>query len=212
MTKAVAQPYSVHPSVAHVQAILRNLERNSGRDLEAWITALGDADPGDEKARRAWLKDQGLGGAQALFVAERSLGGSAHAFDDTPEGYLRMAPQYVDRQYAGKKSALRPLYQALLEGALALGPEVKACPCQTVVPLFRQHVFAQIKPATLTRIDLGLALGNPAGVHDPSGRLLDTGGFKKRDRLTHRIEVRTPADLDDVLGRWLRTAFEGDSA
>lgn len=212
MPKTVAQPYSVHPSVAHVQAILRNLERNSGRELDAWVAALGHADPGDEKARRAWLKEQGLGGSQAMFVAERSLGGSAHAFDDTPDGYLRMAPQYVERQYAGKKSALRPLYEALLERSLTLGPDVKACPCETVVPLYRRHVFAQIKPATLARIDLGLALGNPADVHDPSGRLVDTGGFRKRDRLTHRIEVRTPADLDDVLGRWLRAAYEGDSA
>ena len=28
---------------------------------------------------------------------------SAHAFDDTPEGYLAMAPTYVDRQYQGAR-------------------------------------------------------------------------------------------------------------
>lgn len=210
MAKSAAPAYSVHPSVAHVQAILRNLERSSGRDLDGWIAALRHADPGDEKARRAWLKDRGLGGSQALFVAERSLGGSAHAFDDTPEGYLRRAPQYVDRQYAARKSALRPLYEALLGRALAIGPEAKACPCETVVPLYRHHVFAQIKPATLTRIDLGLALGDPAAVRDPSGRLLDSGGFQKRDRLTHRIEVRRLEDLDSVLDGWLRAAYERD--
>lgn len=142
------------------------------------------------RSRVTWLKAQRLGGTQAGLVAQRSMGGTTHAFDDTPEGYLKLAPQYVDRQYAGKKAALRPLYDALLELALTLGRDVKACPCETIVPLFRNHVFAQIKPATLTRIDLGLALGDPRSLKDPAGCLLDTGGFNKKDRLTHRIEVK----------------------
>lgn len=211
MPDPASHPYSVHPSVAHVQAILGNLGAHTGRDLDGWIDALRRADPGNEAARRAWLKAAGLGGAQARFVAERSLGGSAHAFDDTPEGYLRNAPGYVDRQYAGRKAALRPLYEALLARGLALGPDVKACPCETVVPFYRQHVFAQIKAATLGRLDLALALGDPAGRRDPSGRLLDTGGFAKRDRLTHRLEVRSLGDLDATLDRWLRTAYEADA-
>lgn len=211
MPDPASHPYSVHPGVAHVQAILRNLGANTGRDLAGWIDALRLADPGDEAARRAWLKAAGLGAAQARFVAERSLGGSAHAFDDTPEGYLRSAPGYVERQYAGRKAALRPLYEALLARGLALGPDVRVCPCETVVPLYRQHVFAQIKAATLGRIDLALALGDPAAVQDPSGRLLDTGGFRKRDRLTHRIEVRCLADVDEALEGWLRAAYRGDA-
>lgn len=206
-----AHPYSVHPSVAQVQAILRNLEKNTGRNLDGWIAALRAEPAMDEKARRAWLKSQGLGGSQAWFVAERSAGASAHAFDDTPEGYLEMAPKYVEAQYAGKKAQLRPLYDALLELALSMGKDVKACPCQTIVPLYRNHVFAQLKPTTLTRIDLGLALGDPASMKDPSGRLVDTGGFARKDRLTHRIEVKSPGDLDGVLGRWLREAYSRDA-
>ncbi|MBI4911769.1 MAG: hypothetical protein HY823_03445 [Acidobacteria bacterium] len=167
--------------------------------------------PQEERARRAWLKEQGLGGAQAWFVAERSMGKSAHAFDDTPEGYLTLAPQYVDRQYAGRKAALRPLYEALLDLAFALGPDVKACPCETIVPLYRQRVFAQIKPATLSRVDLLLALGDPRKVQDPEGRLLDTGGFAKKDRLTHRLEVKALPDLDASLKKWLKAAYEADA-
>lgn len=51
--------------------------------------------------------------------------------------------------YAGKKSQLRPLHDALIELALSLGDDVKISPCETIVPLHRKHVFAQIKPTTL---------------------------------------------------------------
>ena len=210
MPRSAPSPYAVHPSVAYVQAILRNLERNTGRDLEAWV-AVAKASGPDEQTRREWLKAQGLGASQARFVAERSLGQSAHAFDDTPEGYLTMAPTYVDQQYAGKKGALRPIFEALLALARSLGPEVKACPCETLVPLYRHHVFAQIKPTTLTRVDLGLALGNPAAVKDPKGRLVDTGGFAKKDRITHRIEVKALDEVDGGLKAWLKRAYEGDA-
>jgi hypothetical protein len=104
------------------------------------------------------------------------------------------------------KAALRPTYDALLKFGLGLGKDVKACPCQTMVPLYRQHVFAQIKPTTRTRIDLGFALGaRPA-----EGRLIDTGGYAKKDRITHRIPISSLAEIDDEVKQWLRTAFEED--
>lgn len=210
MVKRAVNPYSVHPSVAYVQAIIRNLETNTGKDLDGWLKVLKAQGPKDPKARAAWLKQQGLGGTQAGFVAERSKGASGHAFDDTPEGYLALAPGYVERQYTAKKAHLRPLYDTLLELALALGEDVKACPCETIVPLYRHHVFAQLKPTTLSRIDVGLALGDPAAVKEPSGRLIDTGGFQKKDRLTHRIEVKSAADIDGFLKDWLRKAYARD--
>lgn len=211
MARQTVHPYSVHPSVAYVQSILRNLEANTGKDLDAWLKVLKAKGPKDTKARVAWLKEQGLGGTQAGFVAERSMGDSGHAFDDTPEGYLALAPTYVERQYAAKKAHLRPLYDTLLELALALGKDVKACPCETIVPLYRNHVFAQLRPTTLTRVDLGLALGDPAAVKEPSGRLIDTGGFQKKDRLTHRIEVKSSTDIDGFLKEWLRKAYARDA-
>jgi len=47
--------------------------------------------------------------------------------------------------FAGPKEALRPLYDELLKLGRSLGKDVKVCPCQTMVPLYRNHVFAQIK-------------------------------------------------------------------
>jgi Domain of unknown function (DUF5655) len=121
--------------------------------------------------------------------------------------YLREAPRYVQAMYAGKKAHLKPLHDAIVELARTLGPDVKVCPARTIVPLYRKHVFAQIKPTTLTRIDLGFALGD----RKPTGRLLDTGGFAKKDRITHRIVIESLKDLDAEVKRWLATAYERDA-
>ena len=72
--------------------------------------------------------------------------------------------------------------------------------------LYREHVFAQIKPTTNTRIDLGLALGDTK----LTGRLIDTGGFAKKDRITHRIEISTVKDIDAEVTRWLKRGYEGN--
>ena len=140
----------------------------------------------------------------AWWIAERAEGKGT--WDESPEAYLQAAEKFVDGMFAGKKQALRPIYDELLRVGLSLGKDVKACPCQTIVPLYRNHVFAQIKPAAQTRIDFGLALG----ARKATGRLIDTGGFAKKDRITRRIPVTSLAEIDDQLKRWLRTAYEDD--
>jgi len=128
--------------------------------------------------------------------------------DLNPDLYLQEAERDVENMFAGGKAKLRPLYDALLKFGLKTGKEAKACPCKTIVPLYRNHVFAQIKPTTQTRIDMGFALGDMK----PTGRLIDTGGFAKKDRITHRIEVTSLADIDDELKQWLRVAYEMDAS
>ena len=86
---------------------------------------------------------------------------------------------------------------------------MKACPCKTIVPLYRQHVFAQIKPATNSRIDFGLCFTTYKGKLPK--RLIDTGGLAKKDRITHRIAVTSLADIDDELKKWLKAAYDLDA-
>jgi hypothetical protein len=75
------------------------------------------------------------------------------------------------------------------------------------VPLYRKHVFAQIKPTTQIRIDFGLALGN---LKTPK-RLIDTGGHAKKDRITHRFEITSLKDIDDDVKLWLKVAYDRDA-
>jgi uncharacterized protein DUF5655 len=125
----------------------------------------------------------------------------------SPAAYLATAERYVDDMFAGPKAALWPIYEALLKTGLSVGKDTKACPCKKIVPIYRRHVIAQIKPATRTRIDFGLALGNTKAPK----RLIDTGGFMKKDRITHRIEITSIDDIDDELKRWLKKAYEMDA-
>ncbi len=108
--------------------------------------------------------------------------------------------------YAGGKAGLLPIHDRLLELGRSLGGDVRVCPCKTIVPLYRNHVFAQIKPTTRTRIDFGLALGDTKA----SGRLIDTGGFVKKDRITHRIPITSPDEIDAEVRRWLQVAYDRD--
>lgn len=94
-----------------------------------------------------------------------------------------------------------------LKLGFSMGKDVRACPCKTIVPLYRRHVVAQIKPTTRTRIDLGLALGRTKA---PT-RLIATGGLEKGDRITHRIEITAPGDIDGELTRWMKSAYELDA-
>lgn len=203
-----AAPYDLHPSVAYVQAVLANFKAKTGRTLEAWVALVRAEGPAEAKAQVAWLKARGLGTNQAGFVAQRASAAPGHAFDDTPEGYLAAAPRFVEAQYAGRKAALRPLFEGIARLARGLGKDVKVCPCETIVPFYRNHVFAEVKPF-VSRLDLGFALGDPAAAKDPSGRLMETGGFARKDRITHKLELTTEADLELALP-WLRRAYERD--
>lgn len=198
--------YSVHPGVLMTQKWIGELKQKTGRSLEEWLEHIKKDGPADENSRRDWLKSEyGLGTNTAWWLAERSVDKGEEAGD--PDLYLQQAERDVEKMFSGGKAALRPIYDALLKLGLKTGKEAKACPCQTIVPLYRNHVFAQIKPATQTRIDLGFALGDMK----PKGRLIDTGGFAKKDRITHRIPITSLDDIDDEVKHWLKVAYDRDA-
>jgi uncharacterized protein DUF5655/uncharacterized protein DUF4287 len=197
--------FDVHPGVLMTQSILAAMKQKTGRSLDDWLELVGSDGPPTEKERAAWLKAKhGLGTNYAGCIAETSVG-KGELF--SAEGYLRLAPQYVEDLFAGPKAGLRPIYEALLAAGLKLGKDVRVSPCKTFVPLYRNHVFAQIKPTTRTRIDLGLALKD---TKTPK-RLIDTGGFAKKDRITRRIEISSVGDIDDEVRQWMKAAHDMDA-
>jgi len=197
--------YGVHPGVLMTIKWVAELKQKTGRSLDEWLKLIKQDGPPSENERRDWLKSKfGLGTNSAWWLAERSAGKGKETSD--PDHYLRAAEKYIEEMFSGKKEGLRPIYDALLKLGLNIGKDAKACPCQTIVPLYRNHVFAQIKPTTQTRIDLGLALGN---LKTPR-RLIDTGGYAKKDRITHRIEITSLKDIDQDVKRWLKVAYDRD--
>ena len=199
--------YDVHPGVAMAQKWVAELKSKTGRSLEEWLALAKKEGPKDEKSRREWLKNNHkLGTNSAWWIAERAEGKGE---DNSPEVYLKSATKYVEEQYAGPKEKLRPIFDELLKLGRSMGDDVRVCPCKTIVPLYRVHVFAQIKPTTNSRIDFGFALTHYKG-RLPK-RLVDTGGLAKKDRITHRIELTSALQIDAEVKKWLKTAYDLDA-
>jgi hypothetical protein len=190
-----------------LQKWIKELPSKTGRSLDEWVRLAKRLGGATIDERRDWLKrEHGFGTYNALWIAQRTEKGALGICEDDPDTYLKDTVQYVDEMYAGPKAGLRPIYDKLLEIGLALGDDVKACPCQSIVPLYRNHVFAQLKPTTRTRLDLGLALKDAPFTK----RLIDTGGLAKRDRITHRIGIESVKQIDAEVKRWLKKAYELD--
>ncbi len=191
--------YSLHPSFAMEAASMRNLEERTGKTADDWVEILRQHGPDSEKEQREWLKAvHGFTTNYAWWIVERAQGKS-FVNDYDPDAY-------VEKQYSGKKEALKPIYDELLRLGLELGADVMACPCQTMVPLYRKNVFAQIKATTNSRVDLGLCL---RGV-EAEGRLLDTGGQAKGDRITHRIGIQSVGEIDGFVVDTLLRAYRAN--
>jgi hypothetical protein len=200
--------YSVHPAVAYQQAVVKNLRATTGRSIKDWVRLVQESGLKDVKQVRAWLKERHeLGGTSASCVADQALGLAGDLSD--ARAYLQAAAGYIETMYTGRRAALRPVHDALVRYARSLGEDVKICPCKTIVPFYRNHVFAEVKPS-LGRIDLGLALKTTE--KRPGRKLIDTGGLDKGDRITHRIPLKSIAEIDSEVEDWLRTAYELDGA
>jgi hypothetical protein len=190
-----------------VQKWVAELKAKTGHTLEEWVALVQKKGPKTDKDWREWLKRKyNLGTNSAQWIAERAEGRRGEK--DSPEAYLAAATSYVEAQYSGKRRNLRSIFENLLQLAADLGADVKACPTKTMVPLYRKHVFALIRATTITRVDLGLALAAYQGKLPK--RALDTGGLAKKDRITHRIGLTEPSQIDEEVHAWLKTAYELD--
>jgi hypothetical protein len=189
-------PYSLHPGFRPNPVYYENLLRNTGRTLEEWVETAASRFPEDDRALHTWLMTQpGFSTNYARWVMEAARGRA------DAEAYDPMA--LVAAMFAGPKQGLLPLYNTVLKFGLALGSDVRACPCSTIVPLYRRHVFAQLKPSSRSRLDLGLALKG----EQPPPFLIETGGAQKGDRITHRFPLSSETDFGDEAGEWMRRAY-----
>jgi len=103
-------------------------------------------------------------------VGERA--GAQHRLPD--RGDPRALPEgddedeLVDAQYAGPKALLRPIYDAVVKAARALGPDVGGDAAKSQVTLSRATSFAVVRAATKTRVDVALKLRG----EKPTGRFV----------------------------------------
>jgi hypothetical protein len=198
--------FDVHPGVAMVRKWSDELPTKTGRTLDQWADLVRRCGRSTLKDRAAWLKEQhGMGSNTAWWIAEYAA--DAATWDGDPDVYLRNAAAHVGGMFAGAKAGLRPIFETLVAAARELGGDVKVCPCKTIVPFYRNHVFAQVKPATKTRLEFALAIGD----RKPTGKLKPNPRAKGNDRLTHLFELTAEKDVTAEVRKWLKVAYDADA-
>lgn len=173
-----------------LQTMIDNMPEKTGKSLEEWKKLL---------KTKAFAKH----GEAVRFLKEEH--GVTHGFANTIVSLSKdtgATPEdLVTQQYKGKE-ALFPIYEKLISVMEGFGNDVVKTPKKGSVSMIRKRQFALIKPATKTRIDLGLKLKDIPETE----RLGNSGPFGSM--CTHRVQISSVDEVDNQLTSWLKQAYE----
>jgi hypothetical protein len=188
--------YKPHPMLGMERAAKERVREETGRSWEEWIVQVRKKGLAGAKEIQQWLQEEhGFRSMNAQWLAYEATRSDVADYGE-PE-------PLVDALYSGDKEALRPVHEAVVDAMLELGDDVTVTACKTMVPVYRKHVFAEMKPVD-GAVELQLALGPvPA-----KGRLAKADGRMPGDRLSHRVLVRKAKDVDAELRGWISAAYE----
>jgi len=172
----------------------KGLLENTGKTLEQWVIIIEKAKLQKHKEIMDYLKSEhGLSYGFANFIALKFNKSDAGSFAEE---------ELIAAQYKGKE-ALFPIYEKLIEEIGKLGEDITFTPKKDSVSIIRKKQFTLIKPASKTRIDLGLKFKNK----ETGGRLENSGPFGAM--CTHRVQLNTISDVDKEVMAWIAEAYEG---
>lgn len=180
---------------------LRNIEAKTGKSLAQLRELITKSGLEKHGQIRDMLKEKlGLGHGDAntlVHLALQSDGQSA------AEAQGLSTDQVLDGIYTGKKAALRPIHDRLMEQIRNFGPFEEA-PKKTYISLRRKKQFAMIGPATNDRIEVGLNMKQV----NAGGRLeqLPPGGM-----CPYKVRVTSPDEVDRELLGWIRQAYDASA-
>ncbi len=173
---------------------VQNIEATYGRPIEGWIEVVRTSGCTRHSEIVTMLKSEyGMSHGAANRVALIALDAlNPKAKPADPEESL----------YPGTKGALLPIHARLMATVHELGTDIEIAPKRGYLSLRRRKQFAMIQPAA-KHVDLGLVLpGLPVGE-----RLESAATFNAL--FTHRVRIRSLAEVDDHLMRWLEAAYAG---
>ena len=172
-----------------LQTMINNMPEKTGKSLDQWKVILKE---------KAFTKHSE--GVKLL----KSEYGVTHGFANTivtlSKEENNSSDDLVTNQYKGKES-LFPIYKKLLPILKGFGNDVTITPKKTSVSVIRKRQFVLIKPATKTRIDLGLKLPNKP----TTDRLGNSGPFGTM--CTHRVQISSIDEIDGELIDWMQEAY-----
>lgn len=194
--RATPRPrYRPHPVLDRERAAQGRLVARTGRSWRAWVGLARRQGLEAPRDLKRWLKQaHGLPDRVAHGIAAEALDPAGHAYDDPR--------RLVEALYGGERAALRAVHEAVVDALLPLGDDVIVTACKTMVPVYRKHVFAQLRPVE-NAVELRLALG-PAPSTDRLERCPEPGSD---GRLSHRVRLNRPEQVDADLRRWLQDAY-----
>ena len=173
-----------------LQTMINNMPEKTGKSLDEWKTIL--------KQKQFVKHSEGVN-----FLKKEH--GVTHGFANTIVSLSKeedhSADDLVTNQYKGKE-VLFPIYEKLLDTVKSFGGDVTITPKKTSVSIIRKRQFALIKPATKTRIDLGLKLKDKP----TTDRLGNSGPFGTM--CTHRVQITSESDIDQELIGWMQEAYD----
>ncbi|MFP2996338.1 DUF4287 domain-containing protein [Spongiivirga sp. MCCC 1A20706] len=173
-----------------LQTMINNMPEKTGKSLEEWKTIL---------KTKSFEKH----GQAVKFLKEEH--GVTHGFANTIVSLSKEDNDSTDdlvfNQYRGKET-LKPMHDKLISVVSNFGDDVTITPKKTSVSIIRKRQFALIKPATKTRIDLGLKFKNKP----TTDRLGNSGPFGTM--CTHRVQLTNLNDIDQELIKWLKEAYD----
>lgn len=173
-----------------LQTMIDNMPEKTGKSLNEWKTILKEKSYAKHSEGVNFLKKEH---------------GVTHGFANTivtlSKEENNSPTDLVDQQYKGKEN-LYPIYEAILNAVKTFGNDVVITPKKTTVSLIRKKQFALIKPATKTRIDLGIKIKDKP----TTDRLQNSGPFGTM--CTHRVQLTEVSQVDSELIDWLKEAYE----
>ena len=171
------------------------LLKKTGHNLEHWVKVVKESKLEKHTAIMNFLKQEhGFTHGFANFVAHKSRKSDAASHD---------ADELVETQYKGKE-VLRPIYEKLKAEMEEFGDDVTITPKKAAVSFIRKKQFALVKPATKTRIDLGLKIKGK----ETTDRLENSGPFGTM--CTHRVRLTEVDQVDEELLGWIKEAYEAN--
>ena len=183
-----------------IEAVKRNLPKNTGKTFEEWIRILKKKNFRDKKEAVNWLKgEHNFGTNQANFVAGEIFG--------HPDYMTKPEDQLLSEQYNGDKAHLREIFDHLVNEIKAVCPEISTGARKTYVSLTGKTQFGIIQASTKNRIDIGLKI---TGIKY-SSRVLEPGSFYN-DKVTCKVGLTGVEDVDGTLIELVKKAFEENLA
>ena len=179
-----------------LSAVSQSLAARTGRSLAEWLALVqaSGLDPLDQNAVRGWLRRE-------YGVPQNSQWAIADAAARSAGWVPPTVSEYLDRQYAGAKAGLRPVYEALAAAIAELGDDVTVEGRGSYIPFVRGRQFAAIAASTRDRVDLGLRFSDP-----PQAARLQPGGGP--GQATHKISLRSVQEVDADVECLLGVAYE----